>query len=112
IREETLADIFAATARQYPDKTALIFQDEELTWSALDAWANRIAAYLMKKGIGRNDAVGIGGQRGLELHAAILGIVKAGAAYVPIDRETPAGRVETILEEVGAAGYFSTEQLN
>src|SRR6202020_735644 len=51
-------------------------------------------------------------QRGFELHAAILGIVKAGAAYVPIDRETPAGRVETILDEVGAAGYFSTEQLN
>jgi non-ribosomal peptide synthetase-like protein len=112
IREETLADIFAATARQYPDKTALIFQDEELTWSDLDAWTNRVAAYLMKKGIGRNDKVGIWWQRGFELHAAILGIVKAGAAYVPIDRETPAGRVETILEEVGAAGYFSTEQLN
>ena len=112
IREETLAALFAATAKQYPDKTALIFHDEELSYSTLDAWSDRIALYLSKKGIGRKQTVGIWWKRGLELHAAILGIIKAGAAYVPIDREMPAERVEVILEEVGAAACFSMEQLN
>jgi len=112
IREETLADLFAASAKQYPDKTALIFHNDTLTYSALDAWSDRVAIFLNKKGIGRGKTVAIWWKRGLELHAAILGIIKAGAAYVPIDREMPAERVEVILEEVGAAACFSMEQLN
>ncbi|WP_461453037.1 Pls/PosA family non-ribosomal peptide synthetase [Mucilaginibacter sp.] len=112
IREETLSDIFKASAKQYPDKTALIFHNEQLTYSELDAWSDRIASFLMKKGIGRGKSVAIWWKRGLELHIAILGIIKAGAAYVPIDREMPAERVEVILEEVGASACFSMDQLN
>ena len=50
--------------------------------------------------------------RGLALHAAILGIIKSGAAYVPIDREMPAERAETVLEEVNATACFSNDFLN
>ena len=112
IREETLVDLFSESARKYPDKTALIFHDEQLTYGDLDRWSNAIAAYLIENGIGRKSNVGVWWQRGFELHAAILGIIKAGAAYVPVDREIPAERVEVILEEVGAVACFSAQQLN
>jgi len=109
---ETLADIFTASAQTFPDKTALIFESESITYAELDTWTNAIAAFLSKKGIKRGSKVGVWWQRGLELHAAILGIVKAGAAYVPVDREMPAERVETVMKEVGADACFSRAQLN
>jgi len=112
IREETLVDLFSESVRKYGDKTALIFHNEHLTYTELDHWSDAIAAFLIKNGIGRNDYVGVWWQRGLELHAAILGIIKAGAAYVPVDREIPAERVEVIMEEVGATACFSMQQLN
>ncbi len=112
IREETLVALFSASARRYADKTALVFHNELLSYDALDHWSDEIAVYLVNNGIGRGNSVGIWWPRGLELHAAILGILKAGAAYVPIDRDAPAERVEVILDEVGAAACFSMEPLN
>jgi len=112
IREETLVTLFSESARRYADKTALIFHDEKLTYSELDSWSDAVAAYLVENGIGRGHYVGVWWQRGFELHAAILGIVKAGATYVPVDREIPAERVEVIMEEVGASACFSMQQLN
>ncbi|MDB5137738.1 MAG: peptide synthetase, partial [Mucilaginibacter sp.] len=112
IREETLVDLFSESARKYENKTALIFHDRQLTYGELDRWSDAVAAYLIKNGIGRKSNVGVWWQRGFELHVAILGIIKAGAAYVPVDREIPAERVEVILTEVGAAACFSMQQLN
>jgi non-ribosomal peptide synthetase-like protein len=109
---ETLAALFSASAKQYANKTALIFHGAELTYAELDRWSDGVAAYLANNNIGRNCKVGVWWPRGFELHVAILGIIKAGAAYVPIDREAPAERVEVILEEVGAAACFSMVQLN
>jgi len=112
IRDETLADIFRQTAKKYSVKTALIFGDQSLTYQELDRWSDAIAANLAKKGIKRGDKVGVWHKRGLELHAAIIGIVKAGAAYIPVDREIPAERVETIFTEVEASAYVSADLLN
>ncbi|MDB4924603.1 Pls/PosA family non-ribosomal peptide synthetase [Mucilaginibacter sp.] len=112
IREETLATLFYTSAGLHANKTALVFNDRSLTYAELDRWSDAVADYLNKKGIARNSKVGVWWQRGLELHVAILGIVKSGATYVPIDREIPAERVEVILEEVGADGVFSLQKLN
>jgi non-ribosomal peptide synthetase-like protein len=112
IRAETLAELFRGSASRFPDKTALIFHGETLTYRQLDQWSDQIAEFLTSKGLGRNSYIGVWWPRGFELHAIILGIVKAGAAYVPADREIPAERVEVILQEVGAAACFSTEPLN
>jgi len=112
IREETLPELFRRSAKEYPENIALIFHDQSLTYAELDEWSDRVAVYLAKKKIGRNSNVGVWWQRGLELHVIILGIVKAGATYVPVDREIPAERVEVIIKEVGAAACFSHEQLN
>ncbi len=112
IKQETLADLFSQTVARYPDKIALIFNDESLTYSQLDKWSNAIALMLISKGLNKQSYIGVWWHRGLELHAIILGIVKAGAVYVPVDREIPAERVEVILKEVGAAGYFSKQPIN
>jgi non-ribosomal peptide synthetase-like protein len=112
VRDETLPELFRQSAQEFGDRTALIFHDESLTYAELDTWSDAVAAYLAKKGIGRGANVGVWWQRGLELHVIILGIVKAGATYVPVDREIPAERVEVILEEVGSAACFSLQKLN
>lgn len=111
IREEALADIFRHTAHRLPDKVALVFGGHAVTYRELDAWSDTIAAQLQQHGIGSGDRVGVWYPRGLELHAAILGITKSGAAYIPIDRDMPVERVETILQEVEAKACFALEAL-
>jgi non-ribosomal peptide synthetase-like protein len=112
LREETLADIFRAAAEKHATKTALIFGNTSITYAELDRWSDAVADYLYQNGVMPGDAVGLWWPRSLELHVAVLGIVKAGAAYVPLDKEMPAERVETVLTEVGAKGYISQDKLN
>lgn len=112
LKEETLADIFEATVSKYPDKIALIFEDKQLTYAQLDKWSNAVANDLLQKGIGKGKFVGIWHPRSLELHVAIIGIVKCGAAYVPVDIEMPAERVKEIMQEVEASACFSLETLD
>jgi non-ribosomal peptide synthetase-like protein len=112
LHEETLADIFRMSAQKHPSKTALIFGDDSLTYCELDRWSDAMADFLYEKGIRPGDPVGLWQPRGLQLHVAVLGIVKAGASYVPLDYEMPAGRVETVLTEVGAKAYISNDKIN
>ncbi len=106
-REETIASIFRTAAQRYHNKTALIFGTEHISYGQLDVWSDQIAAFIREQGIGAGHSVGVWQSRGPQLHALILGIVKSGAAYVPLDREMPAERVQIVLEEVGAAACFS-----
>lgn len=112
LRDETLAQLFTASAQQFAAQTALIFNGQQLSYAQADQWSDAVAAYLVKQGIKPGDKIGVWWPRGLELHMAILGIIKAGATYIPVDREMPADRVETVLNEVGAKGCFSVDQLN
>lgn len=107
VKEETIADIFREAAARYSDKVALIFGDIRFTYRELDQWSDQIALFILGKGMGRGSAIGVWHTRGPELHAVILGIVKAGAAYVPLDREMPAERLQVVMEEVRASACFS-----
>ena len=111
LHNETLADIFSQTAQVHAHHTALIFHQQTFTYQQLDHWSDAVAALLQARGIGAGCAVGVWWPRGPELHAAILGIIKAGAAYVPLDREMPAERVEGVLAEVKAVACFSEAPL-
>ncbi|MES2702000.1 MAG: Pls/PosA family non-ribosomal peptide synthetase [Bacteroidota bacterium] len=110
--EETLADIFRKTAQLYPAKTALIFGDTSLTYAELDNWSDAMAALLYENGVRPGDPVGLWWPRSLELHVAVIGIVKAGASYVPLDYEMPAERAAAVFEEVGAKAYISADKLS
>ncbi|SDE06096.1 non-ribosomal peptide synthetase terminal domain of unknown function [Mucilaginibacter pineti] len=107
IKNETVADIFRGTADQHKNKIALIFGNKQLSYTQLNKWSDHIAHFLSTQGIGRGHSVGVWQSRGLELHALILGIVKSGAAYVPLDREMPEERLQIVLQEVGASACFS-----
>lgn len=111
LQEETLADIFHSVAETYPDHVALYFKGRQLTYRELDQWSDAVAGFLLDKGIGRGQFVGVWWPRGIELHVVILGIVKSGAAYVPVDRDMPEDRVLMILDEVKASACFTDAEL-
>lgn len=111
LHDETLADLFRQTAKAYPSKTALIFGEQSITYGELDRWSDAMADRLFQNGIRPGDPIGLWWPRGIELHVAVLGIVKAGASYVPLDYEMPEERVVTVFEEVGAKGYIAESKV-
>ena len=98
IRDECLFEIFESAADAYPERPAVIFQNKEYTYKEIDSNANRLAWYLRERGIQAGDKVGIILDKSAKLYTSILGIMKAGAAYVPIDPGYPKDRVNYILE--------------
>jgi non-ribosomal peptide synthetase-like protein len=107
IKDETIAQIYRNVTAQHKNKAALVFGNKKLSYADLDHWSDAIAAFIAAAGIGNGDTIGVWHQRGLELHAVILGIVKSGAAYVPLDRDMPEERLQTVMQEVGASACFS-----
>ena len=104
LREETLVDIVRSSAARNPGKLALtlIGAPETLTYCELDSRSDRVAAALQARGVKRGDFVGLWLQRSLDLHVALIGILKAGAAYIPFDAEAPVDRVGGCLADCGA----------
>ncbi len=92
----------AARAVETPEATALIFEAERLSHAALQTRANRIAHVLRAMGVTRGDPVGLSLPRSADMVAAVLGIWKAGAAYVPMDPAYPADRLAFYLSDSGA----------
>ena len=88
-------------AHRTPDHAAVRFNGQPLTWADLATAADRLARVLTDGGVRRGDRVGIFMPKRLESAVAIHGIMKAGAAYVPIDPAAPAGRVSFILRDCG-----------
>jgi amino acid adenylation domain-containing protein len=94
---------FAAQAARTPDAVALVAGEERITYAQLDAWANRIAGELRARGAAPGEIVGVYVDRGAGMVAALLGILKTGAAYLPLDPVYPPERIAYMLEDSGAA---------
>ncbi len=101
--ESCLPEVLEAQANQYPDRMAVIFEEQAMTYGALNLRANQLAHHLQALGVGPEVRVGIYCERSLELLVALWGIVKAGGAYVPIDPTYPQERVTLLLENAAAA---------
>jgi D-alanine--poly(phosphoribitol) ligase subunit 1 len=91
---------FEAHVRRSPDATALTCGKETRTFAELDARANQFAHYLRSRGAGRGSIIGVCLDRTPELMVSILGILKAGAAYVPLDPTYPRERLELMLAQL------------
>lgn len=91
--------LFEQQADRTPDKVAVVFQQDRLTYAELNQAANQLAHYLQSLGIGPDTLVGIFMPRCLDMIIALLGILKAGAAYVPIDPTYPAERLGHIFTD-------------
>ncbi|WP_377155075.1 AMP-binding protein [Roseateles sp. UC29_93] len=89
-------------ARRQPHATALVHEDESLTWSALDRRADRLASLLRARGIGADARVGLAFERSIDMVVAMLGVMRAGAAVVPLDPALPEERRAFQLRDSGA----------
>ena len=99
----SLQAAFAETAREHAGQVALELDGTSLTYSELELRAARMAAVLRQAGVTRGDRVALLAQRSLDQVAAILGILRAGAAYVPLDPAYPAERLKLMLEDAQAS---------
>lgn len=106
--ERCIHELFEEQAGLDPDAIAVHYEGESLTYGGLNARANRLANYLNVQGIGPGDRVAVYMDRSLEIMTAILGVLKAGAAYVPVDPVYPRDRVAYMLEESAAKLVVTT----
>ncbi|MEV4643214.1 amino acid adenylation domain-containing protein, partial [Actinoplanes sp. NPDC049548] len=96
-RDATIHGTFAAQAAATPERTALYFGDDEISYTELDTRANRLAHHLIGLGVRPGDLVGVYVERGPELVVGLLAALKAGCAYVPLDPSHPRDRIAGII---------------
>ncbi|MDD9380522.1 non-ribosomal peptide synthetase [Streptomyces sp. ZAF1911] len=95
-------------ARTVPSRTAVRSGARSISYGELDAWAGRIAAGLAAGGVGRGDRVGVLAEPSTAMVAAVLGIVRSGAAYVPVDPSHPDRRITGVLADAGVRAVVVT----
>ena len=91
--------VFEAQVEQTPNAIALVFENERLTYGELNQRANQLAHYLKKLDVGRGTLVGICMERSLEMVVGLLGILKSGGAYTPLDPSYPKERLAFMLQD-------------
>jgi len=100
--DKTVHALFGEQARKTPDRTALIFEDRALTYRMLNRRADILSVLLRSKGVAEEAPVGIEILRRPEMVVGILGILKAGGCYVPVDPKAPQARKDYILDDSNA----------
>ncbi|MEZ0487032.1 non-ribosomal peptide synthetase [Fibrella aquatica] len=108
-RNKALTTLISETAAKFPDKVAIRFKQESLTYLELDSQANQVAHALRTQGVRPGDRVGLAVDRSLPMVVGMLGILKAGAAYVPVDPQHPADRLTYILTDAGCSVLLTSQ---
>ena len=106
----TLPEVFGRQAATTPDASALVFRDEMFTYGELNGRANRLAHRLITHGVGPEHLVALALPRSTQMVVAILAVLKAGAAYLPIDPDLPADRIGLLIEDAAPALVVSTSE--
>ncbi|MFD4636236.1 amino acid adenylation domain-containing protein [Lentzea sp. NPDC058436] len=109
--DETVHALFSARAAARPDAVALIMDDVEVGYRELDERSHRVARHLRESGVRRGDVVGLALERGIDFAAAVLGVLKAGAAYTVLDPALPAERVREISGDAGVTETLTPERM-
>jgi non-ribosomal peptide synthetase-like protein len=111
LRAEYLQHRVEQTAHQSPERTAIAFGDEQLTYQMLDRQANRLAHHLRADGIGPGRCVGILLNRSPHLYSSLLAVLKCGAAYVPLHPQFPSDRLRYIVSDAAISTVITTTDL-
>ena len=104
----TLCDLLRHQELAHATRTALIFETEFLTYKELSARSNQLARYLISLKIGPNDLVALDMPRSIDLLVCMLGVLKAGAAYLPMDPDYPKARLQYMLDDSKAVALLAT----
>lgn len=96
---KTIVELFEEQANQTPNNIAVTFNDQNLTYKELNEKSNQLARFLRDKGISNNIPVGIRMHKSLEMIVAIIGIIKSGGLYLPIDLSYPKDRINFMLKD-------------
>ena len=96
--QKGLHEVIALQARKTPDAVAVVSGDKTQTYRQLDQRSNELANYLRSQGIGRGDLVGLCCNRDIDTPALLVGIMKSGAGYVPLDPDYPVDRLVYMVE--------------
>ncbi|MGH3899840.1 MAG: amino acid adenylation domain-containing protein, partial [Pseudonocardiaceae bacterium] len=99
----TVSSLFVEQVGRAPQAIAVVCGGVELSYAELDARANRLAHRLIRLGVGPEGRVGVLMERSVELVVAVLAVVKAGGAYLPVDARAPVERMRLVLAEAGAS---------
>ena len=110
-RDACIHQVFAAQARRTPEVVALICRDQRMTYRELNARSNQLANHLRARGVGRGVLAGICIERSIEAVIGLLGVLKAGAAYVPLDPAYPPARLSFMLQDSGAQVLLAKHHL-
>ncbi len=105
--EECLHQLFEQQCERTPESVALVCGAAQLTYRELNTRANQLAQHLQTFGIGPETLVGILMQRSVEMVVSLLGVLKAGAAYVPLDPDCPTDRLSLMIENAGVKGLLT-----
>jgi amino acid adenylation domain-containing protein/non-ribosomal peptide synthase protein (TIGR01720 family) len=109
--DQTVPELFEAQAARTPQATALVCGEQSLTYTQLDERAERVAHRLRERGLGPGTVVGLLLPRSLEMVVAILGVLKAGAAYLPLEPAHPPARIRLLCEDAAAACVLTATEL-
>lgn len=95
----SVIELFKENVFNHPEKEAVVFRNDSLTYSELNEKSDRVANYLLKKGVEKGDHIALLFTRSIDMIVGMLGVVKTGAVYIPIEPSTPDYRISTILSE-------------
>ena len=111
-KDKTITELFEEQAKKTPNDVAVVFGDNKLTYKEVNEKANQLARYLREeKNIKPNDIVGVMLPRSIELISTLIGVLKSGACYIPIDPTYPEKRIEYMLENSDAKFLLTNEEL-
>ena len=108
-KELCIHQLFEQQVKLTPDKTAINYENQSITYHELNQKANQVAHYLLKKGMRPQELVGICLDRSLDMIIGLLGILKAGGAYVPIETQYPSKRLQFIIDDANISFIITQE---
>src|ERR1051326_7523699 len=108
---EGVVELFERQVERTPAASALWFAGSEMSYAELDCRANQLGHYLQRLGVGPEVLVGVMLERSFELVTAVLGVLKAGAAYVPLEPQQPAARLQQMIADAGVKVLLTQSSL-